>query len=118
MKGQALAESHRRRPVLKNGLNNHVSHANAPLSGRATDDIDTVTADLHEQSALAPLLVSPLESGHFKNLEGVAGPPADKPAQLIDLAPPLGQLAVRELDSHGLCSGTSNRLQSARAAAR
>jgi hypothetical protein len=86
-----------------------------PTLGRATDDFDSVAADLHEQSAAVPLLVSPLGSGHFKNLEGVAGPPADKPAQLIDLVTPLGKLALRELNCHGIRGESIKRLYSVRA---
>src|ERR1035438_10168064 len=86
--------------------------------GGTTDNFDSVAADLHEESAPATLLVGPQKGGHFKNLERIAGPPADKPAKLVDLALPLGQLAVRELHCRELRSKTSDRIQLARTAAR
>jgi hypothetical protein len=72
--------------------------------------------DLREQSALAPLVVGPLEGRHLKNLEWIARPPVDELPQLIDLAAPLDQLPLRQLHRHELSSETSNhRTQGARA---
>jgi hypothetical protein len=84
----------------------------------ATDENDSVEADLSKETALAPVLLGPLEGGHLNDLKGIARPSVDETAQLIDLATPLGQLPFGQRHHHEFPSQACDGIEISRAAPR